>query len=152
MVLTLRYAYAKNNSNNNTVCNKDVVLPLQLRCSIILRLVRQRQKCRKLECAALFRAAVSTTLLFLCLRYFQNTKRYVYKQYIVFFRLTCTLQQHKLVSAKMFSMFSAKTSDVFTFYLLWGHGKSFAKSDQTGQTETDLQKCDLNRIPNHIRM
>jgi len=26
------------------------------------------------------------------------------------------------------------------------------KSDQIGQTEKDLQKCDLNRISNHISM
>ncbi len=30
--------------------------------------------------------------------------------------------------------------------------KSNAKSDLTVQTETDFQKCDLNRITNHIRM
>ncbi len=41
-----------------------------------------------------------------------------------FFRLTCTSQRHKLVSAKMFSMFSAKTSDVFTFYMAWGREKA----------------------------
>ncbi len=58
MVMPLRcYAYAKNNSNSNTVCNTDVVLPSRLRCSVIFRLVRQRQKRRKLECVALFRAA-----------------------------------------------------------------------------------------------
>ncbi len=83
MVMSLRYAYAKNNSNSNTVCNTDV-LPLRLRCSIIFRLVKQRQTCRKLEYAALFRAAVSAIFLFIffylffCLRYFQNTKRCVY--------------------------------------------------------------------------
>ncbi|XP_016425109.1 LIM domain-containing protein 1-like [Sinocyclocheilus rhinocerous] len=37
------------------------MLLLQLRCIIIFRLVRQRQKRRKLECAALFGAAVSAT-------------------------------------------------------------------------------------------
>ncbi len=81
MVMPLRcYAYAKNNSNSNTVCNTDVVLPSWLRCSIIFRLLRQWQKHRKLECAALFRAAISASFLclFFCLRYFQNTKRYVY--------------------------------------------------------------------------
>ncbi len=41
------YAYAKNNSNSNTICNTDV-LPSRLCCIIIFRLVRQRQKCRKL--------------------------------------------------------------------------------------------------------
>ncbi len=60
-------AYAKNNSNSNTVCNTDVVLwhdnilPSRLRYIIICNLVRQHQKHRKLECAALFRAAVSAT-------------------------------------------------------------------------------------------
>ncbi len=63
MVMPLHYAYAKNNSNSNTVCNKDV-LPLRLRCSIIFCLVKQRQTCRKLEYAALFRAAVSAIFLF----------------------------------------------------------------------------------------
>ncbi len=58
MVMPLRcYAYAKNNSNSKTVCNTDVVLPSRLRCSIIFRLVRQRQKRSKVECVALFRAA-----------------------------------------------------------------------------------------------
>ncbi len=38
--------------------------------------------------------------------------------------LTCTSQRHKLVSAKMFSMFSGKTSDVFTSYVAWGHEKA----------------------------
>ncbi len=76
MVMPLRcYAYAKNNSNSNTDCNTDVVLPSRLRCSIIFCLVRQRQKRRELEYAALFRAAVSATFLFFffCLHYFQNT-------------------------------------------------------------------------------
>ncbi len=64
MVMPLRcYAYAKNNSNSNTVCNTDV-LPSRLRCSIIFRLVRQWQTCRKLEYAALFRAAISAIFLF----------------------------------------------------------------------------------------
>ncbi len=44
---------------------------------------------------------------------------------ILFFpRLTCTSQRHKLVSQKMFSMFSAKTSNVFTFYVAWGREKA----------------------------
>ncbi len=30
--------------------------------------------------------------------------------------------------------------------------KSYAKSDLTGHTETDFQKCDLNWIPSHIRI
>ncbi len=51
------YAYAKNNSNSNKVCNTDVALPSRLCCCIIFRLVRQRQKCRKLVIVALFRAA-----------------------------------------------------------------------------------------------
>ncbi len=68
MVMSLHcHAYAKNNSNSNAVCNTDDVLrhddilPSQLHCIIIFRLVRQQQKCRKLECADLFSAAVSTT-------------------------------------------------------------------------------------------
>ncbi len=45
MVMSLRcYAYAKHNSNSNTVCNTDVVLPSRLRCCIIFRLARQRKK------------------------------------------------------------------------------------------------------------
>ncbi len=64
MVMPLRcYAYAKNNSNSNTVCNTDV-LPSRLRCSNIFCLVRQWQTCRKLEYVALFRAAVSAIFLF----------------------------------------------------------------------------------------
>ncbi len=86
MVMPLRCnAYAKNNSNSNTVCNTDVVLPSRLRCSIIFRLVRQRQKRSKLECVAYSMLQTSATLLFFlffiffcCLRYFQNTKRCVY--------------------------------------------------------------------------
>ncbi len=116
MVMPLRcYAYAKNNSNSNTVCNTDVVLRhdnmllSRLSCIIIFCLVRQRQKRRKVECAALFCAAVSATF---------KTQRVTYTSSIMFFsRLTCTSQRHKLVSAKMFSMFSAKMSDVFTFYV-----------------------------------
>ncbi len=34
------------------------------------------------------------------------------------------LHFNKLVSAKIFSMFSAKTSDVFTFYVSWGREKA----------------------------
>ncbi len=50
-----------------TVCNADVVLQhddmllSQLRCIIIFNLTRQQHKRSKLQCAALFRAAVSTT-------------------------------------------------------------------------------------------
>ncbi len=72
------YAYAKNNSNSNKVCNTDVALPSRLCCCIIFRLVRQRQKCRKLVIVALFRAADLRYFAFFCLRYFQNTKRCVY--------------------------------------------------------------------------
>ncbi len=67
------YAYAKNNSNSNTD-----VLPSRLRCSIIFRLVRQRQTCRKLEYAALFHAAVSAILFFFCFFVFLSPKRCVY--------------------------------------------------------------------------
>ncbi len=125
MVMPLRcYAYAKNNSNNNTVCNTDV-LPSWLRCSVIFRLVRQRQTCRKLEYAALFRAAVSAIfLLFLSPLLSKHKEVRVLAVYCFFSRLTCTSQRHKLVSAKMFSMFSAKTSDVFTFYVAWGREKA----------------------------
>ncbi len=44
--------------------------------------------------------------------------------------------------------------NVWHVYVLRGvrTWKSYAKSDLTSQTETDFQKCDLNRIPNHIRM
>ncbi len=64
MVMSLHcHAYAKNNSNSNAVdvLSHDDILPSQLHCIIIFRLVRQQQKCRKLECADLFRAAVSST-------------------------------------------------------------------------------------------
>ncbi len=50
-----------------TVCNADVVLQhdnmllSQLRCINIFNLMRQQHKRSKLECAALFCAAVSTT-------------------------------------------------------------------------------------------
>ncbi len=54
-----------------------------------------------------------------------KTQRGTYTSSILFFfHLTCTSQWHKLVSAKMFSMFSAKTSDVFTFYVAWGREKA----------------------------
>ncbi len=54
-----------------------------------------------------------------------KTQRGTYTSSIFyFFRFTCTLQRHKLVSAKMFSMFSAKNSDVFTFYVSWGREKA----------------------------
>ncbi len=44
--------------------------------------------------------------------------------------------------------------NVWRFYVLRGvrTWKSYAKSDLTVQTKSDFQKCDLNRIPNHIRM
>ncbi len=44
--------------------------------------------------------------------------------------------------------------NVWRVYVLRGvrTWKSYAKSDLTVQTKSDFQKCDLNRIPNHIRM
>ncbi len=73
------------------------------------------------------------------------------QQYIVIFRLTCTSQQHNLVSARTFSMFS--TNSIWCVYVLHTARKSHwpkncTKSDLSGQTETDFQKCDLNRISN----
>ncbi len=101
MVMPLRcYAYAKNNSNSKAVCNTDVVLrhdnmlPSQLRCIII-------SSCRN---------AVSATF---------KTQRGTCSSIMCF-----SVWRHKLVSAKMFSMFSAKTSDVFTFYVAWGCEKA----------------------------
>ncbi len=44
--------------------------------------------------------------------------------------------------------------NVWRIYVLRGvrTWKSYAKSDLTVQTKSDFQKCDLNRIPNHIWM
>ncbi len=73
------------------------------------------------------------------------------QQYIVIFRMTCISQQHNLVSARTFSMFS--TNSIWCVYVLHTARKSHwqkncTKSDLSGQTETDFQKCDLNRISN----
>ncbi len=259
MVMPLRcYAYAKNNSNSNTVCNTDDVLPSRLRCSIIFRLVRQRQKRRKLcgfiPCCRLrlsgfccvchvFPPLVSIFGLFscpcfmslwvnlcpavcmwLCVNYpvilvlsfefaFVWSIRYspvflsmsvmpclalpcldllktvilslrprqrvpvssscLHRDtaiFLFFFFLSPLLSKHKEVRVLAVYCFFpldlhfattqacfckdvqhviCKTSDVFMFYVAW---KSNAKSDLTVQTEMDFQKCDLNRIPNHIRM
>ncbi len=144
MVMPLRYAYAKNNRNSN-----------------LFRLVKQRQTCRKLEYAALFRAAVSA--IFLSFFFFS----------FFFFFLSLLLSKHKEVRVLAvycffpldlhFAMTQACfckdvqhvfCKNIWRVYVLHGvrTWKSNAKSDLTIQTETDFQKCDLNRIPNHIRM
>ncbi len=125
MVMPLRcYAYAKNNSNSNTVCNTDVVLPSRLRCSIIFRLVRQRQKCRKL-CGFIpcCRLRYFPFFFFLSPLLSKHKEVRVLAVYC-FFPLDLHFARHKLVFAKMFSMFSAKTSDVFMFYVAWGREKA----------------------------
>ncbi len=50
--------------------------------------------------------------MLIILRWSQNSKRWVGQQYIVIFHLTCTSQQHSLVSAKTLSMFS-------TNHIMW---------------------------------
>ncbi len=110
--------------------NTDVVLPSRLHCSIIFRLVRQRQKRRKLEFEALFCADVSTTLLFFIV-FSKHKKVRILAVYCFFFCLTCTSQRHKLVSAK--------TSNTFMFYVAWGCEKATLiwsdRSDWNGFSE-----------------
>ncbi len=69
---------------------------------ILLRLMRKRQKrrkagMRKKNKKIKFCANISAGL---------KTQRCVDQQYIVIFRSTCSLQQHSLVSAETFSVFS----------------------------------------------
>ncbi len=78
----------------------------------------------KLEYAASLRAAITTTLLFFVSATFKTQRGTHTSSKQFFSRLTCTSQRHKLVSAKKFSMFSGKTSDVFTSYVAWGHEKA----------------------------
>ncbi len=154
MVMPLRcYAYARNSSNSNTVCNTNFVLPSRLRCSIIFSLVRQRQKHRKLECAALFRAAVSATLLFFFLSPLLSKHKEVRVLAVYcFIPLDLHFATTQACFCKDVQHFFCK--NVWRIYVLRGMRtwKSYAKSDLTVQTKSDFQKCDLNRIPNHIRM
>ncbi len=152
MVMPLRcYAYAKNNSNSNTVCNTDV-LPSRLRCSVIFCLVRQRQICRKLEYAALFRAAVSAVFLFFLSPLLSKYKEVRVLAVYCFFQLDLHFATTQACFCKDVQHVFRK--NVWRVYVLRGvrTWKSNAKSDLTVQTEMDFQKCDLNRIPNHIRM
>ncbi len=103
------YAYAKNNSNSNTD-----VLTLRLQCSIF-HLVRQRQKCRKL-CGFIPCCRLRYFTFFLSLLLSKHKEVRVLAIYC-FSPLDLNFARHKLVSAKMFSMFSRKTSGVFTFYV-----------------------------------
>ncbi len=65
--------------------------------------------------------------MLIILRWSQNSKRWVGQQYIVIFHLTCTSQQHSLVSAKTLSMFSTNhimwceevTNKKATLNLIW---------------------------------
>ncbi len=71
MVMPLRcYAYAKNNSNSNTVCNTDV-LPSRLRCSSSGHAGSFNMRLYSVLPSPLFS-------FFFCLHYFQNTKRCMY--------------------------------------------------------------------------
>ncbi len=73
-----------------------------------------------------------------------KTQRGAYTSSILFYS-ACTSQRHKLVSAELFSMFSAK--NVWRVYVFtWREDvKNYAKLDLTVQTKSDFQKCDLNR-------
>ncbi len=140
----LCYAYAKNNSNSNTVCNTDVVLPSRLRCCFIFRLVRQRQKRGKLECVALFSAADLRYLFFFCLHYFQNTKRCGISSYSAWL----ALRNDKSLFLQRCSACFLQKRLMFLRFTWCEDVKNYVKSDLTVQTLSDFQKCDLNRTPN----
>ncbi len=138
MAMLLRcYAYAK-----TTITAIQFAIQMLSRW-IIFHLLRQRQKRRKLECATLFHVAFSvafktqrgayTSCILTFLAWFagrNNTSLFLQR------RLLCFQQKHL-------------TCLCFT----WRENvKNYAKSDLTGQTETDFQECDLNSIPNHIWM
>ncbi len=93
--------------NSNPVCNTDLALHCDniLLSHWILCILRGSRKRRKLECADLFHADYPSLVSKL-------KKRWVGQQYIVIFHLTCTSQQHSLVSAKTLSMFS-------TNHIMW---------------------------------
>ncbi len=122
IVMPLRcYVYAKSNSNSNAVCNADVVLrhdnmlPSQLCCIIIVRLVRQRQKRKKLECAALFRAAVSATF---------KTQRGMCTSSIMCFPLDLHFATPQACICKdVQHVFCKSVWRVYLFYVPWGHEK-----------------------------
>ncbi len=140
VVMPLRcYAYAKNNSNSNTVCITNFVLPSRLRCSIIFRLVRQRQ--------------TSATLLFFLLSPLLSKHKEVRILAVYCF---IPLDLHFATTQACFckDVQHVFCKSVWCIYILRGvrTWKSYAKSDLTVQTETDFQKWDLNRITNHIRM
>ncbi len=154
MVMPLRYAYAKNTSNSNTVCNTDVVLPLRLRCSIIFRLVRQLQKCRKLECVALFRAADLRYFAFFLLLSPLLSKHKEVRILAVYCFIPLDLHFATTQACFCRDVQHVFCKNVWRIYVLRGvrTWKSYAKSDLTVQTKSDFQKCDLNMIANHIRM
>ncbi len=125
MVMPLRcYAYAKNNSNSNTDCNTDIVLPSWLRCSIIFRLVRQRQKTQEAWICCFIPCCRLRFFLFFLSPLLSKHKEVCILAVYCFFPLNLHFAMTQLVSAKMFSMFSAKTSDVFMFYVAWGREKA----------------------------
>ncbi len=116
------YAYTKNNSNSNTVRNTDD-LSSRLRWSIIFRLVRQRQKCRKL-CGFIPCCRLHYLAFFFCrLRYVQNTKRCVYKLYIVF-PAWLALRNNASLFLQLCSACFLQKRLIYLFYVAWGREKA----------------------------
>ncbi len=120
------YAYAKNNSNSNTFCNTDVALPSQLCCCILY-----------------FVFFVSATF---------KTQRGAYTSSILFYSAWLALRNNtSLFLQRCSACFLQKRLTYLRF--AWREAvKNYTKSDLTVQTKSDFQKCDLNRIPIHIRM
>ncbi len=119
--MPLRYAYGKNNNNSNTVCNTDVVLRHDnvLRLCWIIFVLRHRQKCRKLECVTIFIVAVSVGL---------KTQRGAYTSSILTFSAWLAVRNNTILFLQRHLLFSIKTSDVFTFYIVWERGKAALNS------------------------
>ncbi len=124
-------------------------------CTVVLYFVfsRQWQKRRKLECAALFRAAVSATLLFFFLYPLLSKHKEVRILAVYCFFL---LDLHFATTQACFckDVQHVFCKNIWRVYILRGvrTWKSYTISVLTSQTETDFKKCDLNRIPDHIRM
>ncbi len=147
MAMPLRcYAYTKNNNNSNTVCKTDVVLQHDYVAvtQFYISSYEAWQKYRKLECAILFRPAISTGF---------KAQRGAYTSSILslsFFPLDLHFATTQACFCKDIKHVFYK--NLWHVYVLrhkttW---KIYAKSDLTRQTKTDFQEC--NRNPNHMNV
>ncbi len=123
-------------------------------CAVVLYFVLWGSGRNAGSCAALFRAAVSAIFLFFVFVSLLLSKHKEVRVLAVycFFPLDLHFATTQACFCKDVQHVFCK--NVWRVYVLRGvrTWKSYAKSDLTVQTETDFQKCDLNRIPNHIRM